>query len=62
MTLRDFLSPFNFATSEMEDPFVINFADYLGKYHGVKTITRPPKIIGELLFGISGNDYVCHYL
>ena len=29
---------------------------------GVKTITRLPKIIGELFFGISGNDYLCQYL
>ena len=29
---------------------------------GVKTITRLPKIIGELFFRISGNDYLCHYL
>ena len=29
---------------------------------GVKTLTCLPKIIGELFFGISGNDYLCHYL
>ena len=29
---------------------------------GVKTITRLPKIIGELFFGISGNNYLHDYL
>ena len=29
---------------------------------GVQTVTRLPKIIGELFFGISGNYYLCHYL
>ena len=29
---------------------------------GVKTITRLPKIIGELFFGFSGNNYLHDYL
>ena len=36
--------------------------DWEGSTMGFKTITRLPKIIGELFFGISGNDYLCHYL
>ena len=29
---------------------------------GVKTITRLPKVIGELFLGISGNNYLHDYL
>ena len=29
---------------------------------GVKTITRLPKMIGELFFGFSGNNYLYDYL
>ena len=33
----------------------------LREYHGAKTITRLPKMIGELFFGISGNNYLFYY-